>query len=66
MNLAKDSSSWERTVSVTPLPDSVRRRAALQVAARATGRERAQRHADCADILAHLGLLDPALRSPSS
>ncbi|MFY1677372.1 hypothetical protein [Streptomyces sp. WMMC905] len=37
MNLAKDSSSWERTVSVTPLPDSVRRKAALQVAARAVG-----------------------------
>ncbi|MEU5093762.1 hypothetical protein [Streptomyces sp. NPDC020996] len=66
MNLAKDSASWERTVSVTPLPDSVRRRAALQVAARATGGERVQRRADCADLLAHLGLLDPALRSSSS
>ncbi|MEU0443575.1 hypothetical protein ABZ202_28240 [Streptomyces sp. NPDC006186] len=66
MNLAKDSASWERTVSVTPLPDSVRRRAALQVAARAAGRGRAQRRADCADLLAHLGLLDPALRSPSN
>ncbi|CAM5466315.1 hypothetical protein [Streptomyces aurantiogriseus] len=66
MNLAKDSASWERTVSVTPLPDSVRRRAALQVAARAVGRKRAQRRADCADLLAHLGLLDPALQGPSS
>ncbi|MGW2886444.1 hypothetical protein ACWDDN_14005 [Streptomyces griseoruber] len=66
MNLAKDSASWERTVSVTPLPDSVRRRAALQVAARAAGRGRAQRRADCADLLAYLGLLDPALRGPSS
>ncbi|WP_425245424.1 hypothetical protein [Streptomyces sp. NEAU-NA10] len=66
MNLAKDSASWERTVSVTPLPDSVRRRAALQVAARAVGGEHAQRRADCADLLAHLGLLDPALRGPSS
>ena len=66
MNLAKDSASWERTVSVTPLPDSVRRRAALQVAARAAGRQRAQLRADCADLLAHLGLLDPALRSPLS
>ncbi|GAA2656934.1 hypothetical protein [Streptomyces vastus] len=66
MNLAKDSSSWERTVSVTPLPDSVRRKAALQVAARATGRGRAQRRADCTNLLAHLGLLDPSLRRTSS
>ncbi|WP_438491799.1 hypothetical protein [Streptomyces asiaticus] len=63
MNLAKDSASWERTVSVTPLPDSVRRRAALQVAARATGPSHAQRSADCIDLLEHLGLLDPCLRS---
>jgi hypothetical protein len=66
MNLAKDSASWQRTVTVTPLPDSVRRRAALQVAARAAGRGRAQRRADCADLLAHLGLLDPGLRNPLS
>ncbi|WP_435059416.1 hypothetical protein [Streptomyces sp. bgisy060] len=66
MNLAKDSSSWERTVSVTPLPDSVRRKAALQVAARASGRGRARRRADCAELLAHLGLLDPNLRSTQS
>ncbi|MEU3046186.1 hypothetical protein ABZ705_06560 [Streptomyces sp. NPDC006984] len=57
MNLAKDSSSWERTVSVTPLPDGVRRQAALQVAARAEGRD------DCRDLLEHLGLRDPALRT---
>ncbi|MCH0562184.1 hypothetical protein [Streptomyces sp. MUM 2J] len=56
MNLAKDSSSWERTVSVTPLPDSVRRKAALQVAARASGRN------ECRDLLEHLGLRDPVLR----
>ncbi|MGC9540025.1 hypothetical protein [Streptomyces sp. UG1] len=62
MNLAKDSSSWERTVSVTPLPEAVRRRAALQVAARAVGRSRGQRRADCADLLEHLGLRDPTLR----
>ncbi|MER6010204.1 hypothetical protein [Streptomyces bluensis] len=66
MNLARDSASWERTVAVTPLPDSVRRKAALQVAARATGRDQAQRRTDCADLLAHLGLLDPSLRSTSS
>ena len=66
MNLAKDSSSWERTVSVTPLPDSVRRRAALQVAARATGRGHARRRADCIQLLEHLGLLDPRLRSAAS
>ncbi|MEV0735479.1 hypothetical protein AB0I51_05815 [Streptomyces sp. NPDC050549] len=60
MNLAKDSSSWERTVAVTPLPDSVRRDAALQVAARSDG------SADCRDLLEHLGLFDPALRSMSS
>ncbi|MFI1563896.1 hypothetical protein ACH4ZX_12685 [Streptomyces sp. NPDC020490] len=60
MNLAKDSASWERTVSVTPLPDSVRRKAALQVASRsATG-------ADCRDLLEHLGLFDPGLRSTTS
>ncbi|MEU8521215.1 hypothetical protein [Streptomyces sp. NPDC048577] len=57
MNLAKDSSSWERTVSVTPLPDSVRRKAALQVAARAASRD------ECSDLLEHLGLRDPALRT---
>ncbi|MDH2389356.1 hypothetical protein QCN29_11240 [Streptomyces sp. HNM0663] len=57
MNLAKDSSSWERTVSVTPLPDSVRRKAALQVAARASDR------GECRDLLEHLGLRDPALRT---
>ncbi|WP_236244260.1 hypothetical protein [Streptomyces sp. CC210A] len=56
MNLAKDSSSWERTVSVTPLPDSVRRKAALQVAARASDRD------DCVELLEHLGLRDPMLR----
>lgn len=56
MNLAKDSSSWERTVSVTPLPYSVRREAALQVAGRATS------SADCRELLEHLGLRDPALR----
>lgn len=56
MNLAKDSSSWERTVSVTPLPDSVRRQAALVVAARSTGPR------DCVDLLESLGLHDPALR----
>lgn len=66
MNLAKDSASWERTVSVTPLPDSVRRKAALQVAARAAGRTPEQRHADCADLLAHLGLLDSHLRTTAS
>ena len=57
MNLAKDSSSWERTVSVTPLPDEVRRQAALRVAAQATG------GADCRDLLEHLGLFDPDLSS---
>lgn len=63
MNLAKDASSWERTVSVTPLPDDVRRKAALQVADRATGRSRKERRTDCTDLLAYLGLLDPNLRS---
>lgn len=57
MNLAKDSASWERTVSVTPLPDSVRRKAAITVAARSTG------PADCVDLLEHLGLRDPSLRT---
>jgi hypothetical protein len=56
VNLARDANSWERTVSVTPLPDHVRRRAALVTAARATG------PADCADLLEHLGLRDPVLR----
>ncbi|MFF2566744.1 hypothetical protein [Streptomyces sp. NPDC058084] len=60
MNLAKDSSSWERTVSVTPLPAPVRRKAALQVAARADSRDA------CADLLEHLGLLDPHLRTAAS
>jgi hypothetical protein len=66
VNLAKDSSSWQRTVSVTPLPDSVRRKAALQVAARVAGQGRAQRAADCAALLAYLGLLDPGLRSTAN
>ncbi|MFF3060164.1 hypothetical protein [Streptomyces sp. NPDC057909] len=66
MNLAKDASSWERTVSVTPLPDDVRRKAALQVASRAGGRSRKQRRADCTDLLAYLGLLDPNLLSETS
>jgi hypothetical protein len=65
VNLAKDSASWERTVSVTPLPDSVRRRAALQIASRAVGSDPVGRRADCADLLAHLGLLDPDLRHPT-
>ncbi|MFD3926488.1 hypothetical protein [Streptomyces sp. NPDC058614] len=66
MNLAKDGASWERTVSVTPLPDDVRRKAALQAAGRATGRSRAQRRADCTDLLAYLGLLDPDLRGETA
>ncbi|MET9965288.1 hypothetical protein ABZZ80_05020 [Streptomyces sp. NPDC006356] len=63
MNLAKDNANWQRTLSVTPLPVEVRRKAALYVASRGTGRSRAQRLDDVHSLLAHLGLLDPDLRS---
>lgn len=56
MNLAKDNASWERSLSVTPIPHAERRQAALRVAAQAEG------PADCRALLEHLGLLDPALR----
>lgn len=63
MNLAKDNANWQRTLSVTPLPAEVRRKAALYVAGRAVGRSRAQRRDDVCSLLAHLGLLDPDLRN---
>lgn len=63
MNLAKDNANWQRTLSVTPLPVEVRRKAALYVAGRAAGRSRAQRRDDTRTLLAHLGLLDPDLRT---
>ncbi|WP_149183286.1 hypothetical protein [Streptomyces sp. TRM49041] len=66
MNLAKDAASWERTVSVTPLSDDVRRKAALQVAGQAIGFTKEQRQADCAELLEHLGLLDPNLRGKTT
>ncbi|MFB6643124.1 hypothetical protein ACFCYF_38540 [Streptomyces chartreusis] len=63
MNLAKDNANWQRTLSVTPLPVEVRRKAALYVAGRATGRSRARRQDDVRSLLAHLGLLDEELRT---
>ncbi|MBC9717863.1 hypothetical protein H9Y04_35560 [Streptomyces sp. TRM66268-LWL] len=57
MNLAKDNANWQRTLSVTPLPTEVRRRASLYVASRADG------HEDLRTLLDQLGLLDPALQT---
>ncbi|MDI3417929.1 hypothetical protein [Streptomyces luteolus] len=61
MNLAKDNTAWQRTLSVTPLTDAERRKAALYVAGRAVGRDRDQLREDVRDLLEHLGLLDPRL-----
>uniref|UniRef100_A0AAU2V6T7 Uncharacterized protein n=1 Tax=Streptomyces sp. NBC_00003 TaxID=2903608 RepID=A0AAU2V6T7_9ACTN len=63
MNLAKDNTDWQRTLSVTPLPAEVRRRAALQIAGHAPGDDHARAVEDCRDLLEHLGLRDPDLRS---
>jgi hypothetical protein len=63
LNLAKDNANWQRTLSITPLPAEVRRKAALYVAGRAAGRGRAQCRDDARSLLAHLGLLDEELRT---
>ncbi|MDQ8706820.1 hypothetical protein RCO28_30765 [Streptomyces sp. LHD-70] len=63
MNLAKDNVGWQRTLSVTPLPVEVRRRAALYVAAHATGGSQAERRDDVSSLLDKLGLLDQELRT---